>query len=139
MNDDLVEFLRARLDEDEAAAKAAAEFPGRHWDFSNGGEGRERDGILWDDDHANVIGWLDDHLACAAHAARHDPRRTLREVEAKRRIMGRHHANEDGMCEGCPTSEITMEPQIEIGECPELRDLAAVYTEHPDYQPGWKP
>jgi hypothetical protein len=64
----IVEFLRARYDEDERRARAAA--PG--WDG-------ERDQYEWQD--------LSDQAF--AHARSHDPARVLREVEAKRRIVKR--------------------------------------------------
>jgi hypothetical protein len=58
--DDLVAFLAARLDEDEAAATAI---------------------------HGDQWGWPRASPGFAAYVARHDPARALREVEAKRAIL----------------------------------------------------
>jgi hypothetical protein len=121
---DLAAFLAARLDEDEAAAKAGAYLPGKDWDAAVHGSGRERDGVLWDEDHANVIAWFDDELAAAQHAARHDPARVLREVEAKRKILA---------------SECAPYPRHAPPMTVTLRLLAAVYADHPDYDEIWRP
>jgi hypothetical protein len=62
-----------------------------------------------------------------------DPARVLAEVEAKRRVMGRHH-NFQGWCAGCG-NDLTHR----ISDCPELRDLAAPYADHPEYREEWRP
>jgi len=62
--DDLVTFLRDRLDEDEQLARTAA---------SSGAE--------WPDAAGEV------RTAELAHARRHDPARVLRDVDAARRII----------------------------------------------------
>lgn len=46
--------------------------------------------------------------------------RVLAEVRAKRRIMARHKLPEQA-------------------DWPEMRILGAVYSDHPDYRPEWKP
>jgi hypothetical protein len=83
--------------------------------------------------------------ADATHVEHHSPERVLREVEAKRRIMERHRRY-DGIgskytdyCEGCPSGDDSGYPEVELDECPELRDLAAVYSDHPDYREEWRP
>jgi hypothetical protein len=92
---DLVEFLTARLDEEQAGAEAArdahvglyATEGDAEWRVADGGEGvyTEAHGI-------NVVvdghGYLRD--AVAAHIARHDPARVLGEVKAKRAILALH-------------------------------------------------
>src|SRR6266576_4463664 len=92
---DLVAFLRARVDEDEAAARLAAReggtwtqddpvrFPGAI--SSLGGQ------VVYDE------GAPDENQA--PHIARHDPARVLREVEAKRAILAEYAPvakNDDG-------------------------------------------
>lgn len=64
--DDLIAFVAARLDEDEAAARAAV-------NFSYG-----------------VPDWCDDGDPDGVHIARHDPARVLREVEASRKLLVRY-------------------------------------------------
>jgi hypothetical protein len=119
----LAEFLAARLDEDEAAAKAWLPFGNP--DATN----RE-------------------------HAARHDPARVLREVEAKRQILALHHPSPGlrhpvtdyhvDICAACDVPEL---PQAEwehidgfdgsIYPCDTVRALAAVWSDHPDFDPAW--
>ena len=142
MTADLITFLRARLDEDEAVARAATAGPwvesgvGDHgWgvSFSALGSGVEAD----DSDQGR---------ADAAHIARHDPARVLAEVEAKRQIMGLHPViggweDEDGHdrglgCECCGHSE---EYSDRGGWCETLRLLALSYADHPDYRDAWRP
>lgn len=61
--DDLIAFLRSRLDEDDRRARAVA-------------------GEDWDD-----IEWQDLPESAFAHAKNHDPARVLADVEAKREII----------------------------------------------------
>ena len=89
--DPLVAFLEARLDEDEAIAKAAGE-PGGQFSRSGAGFAPE-----WKDDRGAVSSSAGQVVfdegnpseAQSAHIARHDPARVLREVEAKRAIVRR--------------------------------------------------
>lgn len=124
--DDLVAFLRARLDEDEQSAQSTM------WDGSN-----------------NVPAW---YLSASAtvetggdtfyagdrtvanHIERHDPARVLREVEAKRLIMALH-SDSLGRDPSCSSRDY---PEISE-DCETLRALAATYGEHPDYRDEWKP
>ncbi|MEU2724099.1 DUF6221 family protein [Streptomyces smyrnaeus] len=84
--DDLVAFLRARLDEEAQAAQGS---PVQSWN--------EADFYVSTDLIPGV----------RAHIARHDPARVLDEVDAKRRIL-RWHLDEEccSVClddvEGCP-------------------------------------
>lgn len=103
--DDLVQFLRDRLDEDEATARKAAALCGCHpaapsWTFRDGDE--ETDGriLIVDDPHPVLLGkrrrlarrWNRsyDGLFAAQHIVRHDPARVLAEVNAKRQILDLH-------------------------------------------------
>jgi Family of unknown function (DUF6221) len=117
---DLVAFLRARLDEDERLATLARpEFftPECLAVFASAGD--------------------------AAHVIRHDPARVLREVEAKRAILAEifnYEAVIDGEWGDCHEAD-----QIAAGMCPDhmpdeipaLRVLAAVYSDHPHFDPAW--
>jgi hypothetical protein len=69
VSDDLVAFLRARLDEDERRARAALP--------------------RWDDD---AMEWQDLGDEVYAHARWHDPARVLREVQADRAILAEYTA-----------------------------------------------
>lgn len=117
---DLVAFLRGRLDDDEAAARGCESPP--PWSAATHGSDSwivtdaDGDPLIYDEGTPS--------LAEAAHIARHDPARVLREVEAKRAIV--EHAEF--------WSENDQDAMAWV-----LRALAAVYSDHPDYQPGWKP
>lgn len=87
MSDDLVESLRAPLDEDEQMARSAE--PGS-WEVVGGGPTKgiriaADDGFVVDLGAYNDGGVADKDDA--AHIARHNPSRVLRDVEAKRRII----------------------------------------------------
>ena len=104
---DLVEFLRARLDEQE-------------------------------DRHA--ADWWQECKVCREPM----PCRHMRQIDATRRIMGRHSRKGTGSfpnaCTGCGAEGPNDWPRTEhINECPELRDLAAVYADRFDYDDEWLP
>lgn len=150
---DIVDFLNARLDEDEQVARAATarqpsiprDVPRGTWTFDD------------DEDKPRVQGISSGCVYTAQaemiHIARHDPARVLREVEAKRRILARHckpHENspwgswwaelQDSPqpCIGCGFGGACDDPWTEdINDCPELCDLAAIYSDHPDYRQEW--
>ncbi|MFB6593947.1 DUF6221 family protein [Streptomyces diastaticus] len=140
MTADLITFLRARLGEDEAVARAATAGPwvesgvGDHgWgvSFSALGSGVEAD----DSDQGR---------ADAAHIARHDPARVLAEVEAKRRVVGEcAYWNERMEAEAVNPPKFP-QPGLDLGLLldamnPILRHLAAPYADHPDYREEWRP
>jgi hypothetical protein len=117
---DLIDFLRARLDEDEQAARTASPSP-------------------WKDpeeDESESL-WLT--REDAYHIYRWEPARVLREVKAKRRIIE--------LC-AAPMVDITApgdgERQYVPGEGPSwgepvLRALAEAYADYPDYCEEWRP
>jgi hypothetical protein len=126
MTDDLVSFLRARLEEDQAAAEAApldaVECLTSWIDYTNDGGESER---------------------AEAHLRRHDPARVLREVEAKRRIVDVHHDVNDGDCAACVVGEWGY-PTHGRGHpapwpCQTVRLLGLPFSDHPDYSPEWFP
>ncbi|MFD7185476.1 DUF6221 family protein [Streptomyces sp. NPDC059904] len=112
--DDLVQFLRARLDEDEAAAKAADS------------DEIEATPSLWGTKYLTLRGSHDDRhttelpAELADHIARHDPDRILKQTAILRgrvdlwsKMVGSH-----------------------ASAC--LREFAAIWDEHPDYRPEWR-
>lgn len=113
--DDLIAFVTARLDEDEAAAKAATsgDWYATGEDILIRGRGPHWDGACV----ANASG------ADGEHVARHDPARALREVEAKRAILALHgNGNVPDSCSYCH----------DAWPCRTVRFLAAVYGDHMD-------
>lgn len=128
MSDDLVAFLRARLDEVEFRARE-----GLGWQTGSRYEGQPQ-------------GWVD-YLRTAGN-----PQFVLAQVAAGRAILELHKPDRDPAdqwyghdvrCEEC--GGIT--GSAAIGErgfqrswpCATLRHFAAVYSDHPDYQEQWKP
>ncbi|NUS14554.1 MAG: hypothetical protein HOY69_24670 [Streptomyces sp.] len=131
MSTDLVAFLNARLNEDEAAAAGTLDpaantgrFRGKRvvrWKVTSNGSG-----II--DVDGGTLRAKDVFPAEAEHIVRHDPARVLAEVDAKRRILAE--------CEGVEYQDsrgmASMADNI-------LRLLALPYAEHPDYRPEWAP
>ena len=147
---DLAAFLTARLDEDEAVAKAATEGPwawaatgekDNSWAVALVGDADEEekmlsgrieagDGIIIDPVCEGINGNLPD----AAHIARHDPARALRRVDADRKILAEHQAV-------TRLADLTGQELGFLGWYREwvLKNLAAVWSDHPDYDPAWRP
>lgn len=153
---ELLAFIRARLDEDEQAALAAAQKSNRAWRYTVI-EG-EPDGYSLDlsDERVLIVDWTDEDELLpseAAHIARHDPARVLREVEAKRKIIDEHFGflhpsgNPDRACRRCSDRRTDDDPLVhddrwltlEPAPCPTLRLLALPYADSPDYREEWKP
>jgi len=140
----LTEFLKARLDEDEQAARKAAEICGCHpiapaWSFHD----ERTDGriLIADNPHPETRHKLGrrwngtyQELFAAEHIARWDPARVLAEVEAKRRIIREYEA---------AAAYYDQHPDAPAGEAhglyTTLKALALPYADHPDYHKDWRP
>ncbi|MCP9947244.1 DUF6221 family protein [Actinomadura madurae] len=131
-----VQFITARLDEDEQAARAALRADVCCWEHERlGGHDRLIEMYTYADgtEDSDVIAFFGaDGLA--EHTARHDPSRALREVEARRRTLARHTGKHV-----CPESPDEWH-RYEGGErvdymipCADLRDLAGLWADHPDH------
>lgn len=154
---DLVQFLRARLDEDETTARESGGrwmvLPVSGWVHT----------APWPSDEWKPPG-VDHHVATVpldgdrAHIVRHDPARVLAEVDAKRRILGMHNIpavvspkmaalglregeapEDDRRCAGCGLDQMDDPITPDVSECPILRALALPYASHPDYRDEWRP
>ncbi|GAA3027359.1 DUF6221 family protein [Streptosporangium longisporum] len=141
--DDLIEFLRARLDDDEQMARAATwceeagvwhakptpygarGWPGPRWFIEDALE----DGVI-----SHVDPQASDDEDVARHIARHDPDRVLREVAAKRRILDMH-GDDQHYCvyDEAGTNGWSGAP------CLTVRLLALSYPGHRDYREEWRP
>jgi hypothetical protein len=124
VSDDLMQFLRARLDEDAAVARKAAsrQQGGGDWTFA--------DMAVRAGDDAPVVRhtWVDE----GAHIARHDPTRVLAEVDAKRELIDEvlgYEARIDG--------EWGVGGGVSPNTVPALRLLARPFRDHPDFDPSW--
>lgn len=150
--DDLVQWLGQQLDEDERIAKAATDGPW-HVDHELYPESiNAADGVQviaggrWGGE-ASVFESTEDAL----HIARHDPARVLREIDAKRRMLARHHAapvppgsewaEEYPYCaaHAYKAADDTVVYPVELKNCLDLRDLAAPYANRPGYREEWRP
>ncbi len=117
----LVEFLLARISEDENHARAAIEGP---W-WNHYGDVHTLAPVP--DEVRSVAGWTQGN---GPHIARWDPTRVLAECETKRQIV------EDA---------VTYDPQPHVvwrggGIAPSVLALLALpYADHPDYHEEWRP
>jgi hypothetical protein len=117
--DDLIAFLNARLDDD-------------HWEafkFHNDSE--------WS---ADMLARLFNHNESDPvihHLARYDPARVLREVAAKRAIIGLHRPS-FSPADGDYTGIDCMEDD-DSWPCQTLHHVAAIWSDHPDYRAEWAP
>ena len=138
---DLIAFLKARLDEIEATAKAAT---GTAWAWEATGdkdnswaaghvEGEDGCPLSGEIEHGQgividgVCESINGNLADAAHIARHDPARVLRDVEVKRKLIAEY---ED--CHNTGNS-----PDHYDGYWDAVVRFAAIDRDHPDYQQEW--
>ena len=108
---DVVEFLRARLDEDERIAREAA--PGRRLTYTAEPKVYE----------------IPPDTPLLRHQVNYDPARVLREVEALRRIVDEHHPVDP--CDAHDASFRSI-------SCDTLRALAAIWADHEDFQEEWR-
>lgn len=128
----LVEFLTSRLDEDEIAALDSYRLEVR----TAAEEGR-----------LEVVccscGWRTEFGAkdeipegvARTHRRSHAPNRARREVEAHRAIVDEHaHGSPEKcwVCRGAGNRRIGL-------PCPTVRQLTAIYSDHPDYREEWRP
>lgn len=143
--DDLITWLRTQLDEDERIAKAASEGPWRANDDTY-------PEAIYAAEHGEVVsgGRWGGEARCfdsdedVWHIVRHDPARVLREVEAKRAILG-----DIQMCQACGIGRRCVPHDASFGEPvtrpahPDdeqlVRLLAAPYSDRPGYREEWKP
>jgi len=122
----IAEFLEARITEDEVAAREAA--------VSAGGAGwsaqqLDHEGLsVYGDDAAGQIDFdSEETVPTLRYLVRFDPARVLAECAAKRAILAAQKNQED--------NDDDMAWIVASGVL--LRSLAAVYSDHPDYQQEW--
>lgn len=142
----LVEFLKARLDDDEQAARECGGAPWSAEPILKAVHVEAK--AIADNKHAwgglgHVATVL--HEQDQQHMARWDPFRVLLEVDAKRRLVGLHpHGfwptrKGDGHlhCETCDVEDGVIGGNGRY--CSTLRLLALPYASHPEYDESWRP
>lgn len=146
----IVEFLEARIAEDEAVAQDAGA-RALEWRSSNGsvsGGGKpyvddwsEDEPLTQYDGEVTIVydeGWPED--VEAAHIARYDPARVLQEVAVKRAIVEQSREASEYYAHMKAFQHPT---SLASGACGALgrviRVLAAAYSEHPDFNEEWRP
>lgn len=113
--DELIAFVAARLDEDEAIAREAAGLT-ENWIAEE-----PAIGIVLVDGEPLIEGHI---TGLAAHIARHDPARVLREVAAKREHLRLYDEAVNGINADLGIADALKEV---------LRADAATWSDHPDY------
>ncbi|MET7331050.1 DUF6221 family protein [Nonomuraea sp. NPDC005650] len=115
--DELFAFVHARLDEDEAVALTSCSDPACGvWAITE-------DGV--DFDQYEVGGF---HPATAAHIARHDPARTLRDVQARRATLVR-----------CQREMLAGIPRLAHFAKMTVWEMAQRWKDRETFKEGWKP
>lgn len=128
----LARFMSARLDEEEAGARKLADMlasaPGADLAicFDDNTSGNAFDFNPWD------------------RVADYDPARALREVAAKRARLERWLAQSgyyppDGVHDGRDPDEQMRDEAVKYALEAEVREDAAVWSDHPDYRKEWAP
>ena len=126
----IVEFLKARLAEDESDARAAADVDGARWNAADPFSGNGFDRVEGSGD--TTVGY-DMHSGTCPHVARHDPARVLREIAAKRRIVEGYRIARSAL-------DQTDSPGLRAGSCASFvacLALASAYSDHPDFKADW--
>ena len=113
----IVEFIEARLNEDEQIARTAASVDGESW---------AAEGPFGDQDLDRVSGTgqgdvgYDMAQTAPPHIARHDPARVLRQCKALRSVV-----------------RLTAYTGDPVYEKDLMEDMAAIWSDHPDYRERW--
>lgn len=150
--DDLVQFLRARLDEDARIARRASSYDDGASHDVEGPEGTwacldetewfgpsYRGGVI-----APRIGQVN-APELGAHIVRHDPARVLADIDAKRELLKR---GDTLFCDCDFADSPPTNPEDRSQEIPHHYDctayrvaavLALPYADHPDYREEWRP
>lgn len=127
----ITDFLLKRIAEDEAVARAAIDpfvlienNARQDWEEPDDGVWvAEGGGPCVNGESITIYDGGGHHRAHAQHIARWDPKRALAECVAKRAIVDLHDDDSGAW---------VVESQIL------LASLAAIYSDHPDYQQEWK-
>lgn len=121
MAEDVEEFVRKRLEEDEVAALGAKS---RRWRAVRHQLLELRAGRWWE------LARLPGADEAYKHAARHDPARVLRQVAAMRAIVEMFESAMEG-------AKMLPDHKFPGALHHVLRHIASTWSDHPDYDPNW--
>lgn len=141
---DVEAFVRARLDEDQKLAESATEGP---WSVDRDGEVYQTNSLrevpcirldgskYTSTDQVNVTCDSEGIRASvqrenADHIARHNPKAILADIALKRDIL-------DLWIEAGKSKDFTAQTWVLLREI--VYAIAALYSDHPDHDPKWKP
>lgn len=135
--DDLIAFLKARLTEDEQTAQRSET---QHWRYVRVDDVTPDHSIEFGERVCIDIGMTGDDFMRpgeARHAARHDPARVLREVEARRQRI-EHYLK---VCElADPNRNPAQEYVLAKGAAEKsLMFDALPHADHPGFREEWRP
>lgn len=160
---DIESFIHARLDEDAHASEGIREGGFEHptWHSRPTRSGRwmeiyAKERLIGEPpeaevSHGAVIGFASRDRNEDTHITRYDPARMMRTIEAKRQLLSHHKSirpldvsdKTQGTCATC--ADWDHEQRYEGHSwipglpwpCPTVRLLAAEWSYHPNYYPGW--
>lgn len=115
--DDLMAFVYARLDKEEASALTASGDPDCGVWAATG------DGVDFDQYEVGGI-----HPATAAHIVRHDPAKVLRDVQARRTTLVR-----------CQEEMLSGIPRLVWFAKMTVWEMAQRWADHDDFNEDWRP
>lgn len=143
MIDDLAEFLRDRLDEQEARIRALPPGPWKWTSYEDpdsvGLAGPDRADVLSSCDAEGYKSWIDHDEAFDAYLQDIQPERALAEADAKRRILAQYEDVTDQVRHPA-SAENRAAARIAQGELQDvLRLFALSYATHCDYREEWRP
>lgn len=116
------QFITDRLAEDERLAQEADSGDGE-WFFDD-----RFDRVETSDENVYTLHHVE-------HMARHNPARVLRDIQAWRAMMRavlEYEGELDHLTESAPPDQ-----RSTLDHLPALRAIAAIWSDHPDYQAEW--
>lgn len=126
----IVDFLNARNDEREQAARSAAFLGFEHWRTVERGS---EVAVVWDDNDSLIV--PDTGVEQCDHIALNDPEYVLADIAAKRFALDTLRQHE-------PSDEWGTEPDMgkRSNNCAgAVRRMALPFAGHPGYDPEWAP
>jgi hypothetical protein len=146
--DEMVQWLRVQLDEDERIARAACEYASPEWRVDERNttvllwppeprvaEAERRKGLpVVSDQWRGVDVDSAGNAGLARHMSEHDPARVLREIDAKRQALD-HYARICGHTKSGDQAYVLAEGAV----AQQVKIMASGYSHRPGYREEWRP